>query len=103
MNENTPDAFKSYARRCGLVFLAVVCGTLVMVGASFAPIPNHHLVIALVIACACANASIVASYLMHLVSEQKTIYAVLAFTVFFFAGLMALSLWAHHDLPALRP
>jgi hypothetical protein len=37
---------------------------------------------------------------MHLISEKKMIYTVLAFTVFFFIGLMGLTLWAMHDFPA---
>ena len=40
------------------------------------------------------NAFLVAGYLMHLLSEKKMIYTVLAFTVFFFAGLMGLTIWA---------
>ncbi len=47
------------------------------------------------------NASLVAGYLMHLISEQKMIYTLLAFTGIFFAGLMGLSIFAAHDVPAL--
>jgi hypothetical protein len=36
---------------------------------------------------------------MHLLSEKKAIYTTLAFTVFFFAGLMGLTMWALHDFP----
>jgi len=36
---------------------------------------------------------------MHLLSEKKMVYTVLAFTVFFFAGLMGLTMWAMHDFP----
>ena len=36
---------------------------------------------------------------MHLISERKMIYGILGFTVFFFAGLMALTLWSMHDFP----
>jgi hypothetical protein len=37
---------------------------------------------------------------MHLLSEKKLIYTILGFTVFFFAGLMALTLYAMNDFPA---
>ena len=37
---------------------------------------------------------LVAGYFMHLVTEKKLIYTVLAFTAFFFAGLMGLTLWS---------
>jgi hypothetical protein len=36
---------------------------------------------------------------MHLLSEKKLIYTVLIFTVFFFAGLLGLTLWAMQDFP----
>ena len=48
---------------------------------------------------ACFNAALVAGYLMHLVSERKMIIALLAFTLFFFAGLMGLTVWSAYDLP----
>ena len=50
---------------------------------------------------ACVNAGLVAGYLMHLISERKLIYTVLAFTGIFFVGLMGLSILAAHDVPAL--
>jgi hypothetical protein len=36
---------------------------------------------------------------MHLISEKKMIYTLLAFTAFFFAGLMGLTVWAAQDMP----
>ncbi|HWH71235.1 MAG TPA: hypothetical protein VNT26_17750 [Candidatus Sulfotelmatobacter sp.] len=99
MNASQPESLKSVARRCGLVFAAVVCGTLIMVGVSYAPLSNHGLVIGLVLAGACVNAFLVAGYLMHLISERRMIYALLVFTTLFFIGLMGLSIWAAHDLP----
>ena len=42
---------------------------------------------------ACGKAFLVAGYFMHLISERKMIYGILAFTVFFFVGLMGLTLW----------
>jgi hypothetical protein len=42
---------------------------------------------------------VVAGFLMHLLTEKKMIYTVLSFTVFFFAGLMGLTLWAMSDFP----
>jgi caa(3)-type oxidase subunit IV len=40
---------------------------------------------------------LVAGYFMHLVSEKKLIYAVLAVTVAFFIALMALPIFTHSD------
>lgn len=101
MSEHNPEAYAGYVRRCGLVFGAVACGTLVMVGASYLPLGNHRANIALVLAGACVNASLVAGYLMHLISERKMIYALLVFTLFFFAALMGLTVWASNDAPHL--
>jgi hypothetical protein len=95
------DNFNSYARRCGVVFAALACVTLVMVGVSAARIPSQGLKIGLVLAAAGFNAALVAGYLMHLVSERRTIYAVLAFTGVFFAGLMGLTILAWHDVPTV--
>ena len=101
MSDQTPDAFKNYTRRTLYVFAAVVCGTLLMVTASFAPLGNRHLNIALVLAAACGNAFLVAAFLMHLLSERKMIYTVLAFTMIFFVGLMGLTIYARADIPHL--
>ena len=53
------------------------------------------------LATACVNAFLVAGFLMHLISERKMIYAVLAFTAFFSAGLMGLTIWAARDVPTI--
>ena len=45
------------------------------------------------------NAFLVAGYLMHLLSEKKLVYTVLLLTVFFFIGLMGLTLWAMGNFP----
>jgi FtsH-binding integral membrane protein len=101
MTELNPELFRNYARRCWLVFAAVVAATLVMVAASYAPISSRGLLIGMVLAVAAFNAALVAGYLMHLVSEKKTIYAMLAFTALFFVALLWLVWWADRDRPAL--
>jgi caa(3)-type oxidase subunit IV len=97
-----PEAFRAYARRCGVVFLVVTVMTLLMVWASYMPLRNHALTIGIILAVASINASLVAGYLMHLISERKTIYTLLVFTGIFFIGLMGLTIWASHDVPAVR-
>ncbi len=99
MSDSHSESFDQLARRCWVVFAAVVCSTLLMVGASYAPLPNQTLRIVLILSVALVNAALVAVFLMHFLSERKTIYAVLAFTAVFFIGLMGLSIWASHDLP----
>ena len=85
-----------------MVFVGVLCGTLVMVGASFAPIENHGMKIALILAIAAANATTVATFLMHIITEKRFIHVVLAFTAFFALALFVLTSIAHHDRPRVE-
>jgi len=92
---------KSYIRLCGVIFLVVLCTTSAMIATSY----STHLGadwtgrVAVILGIAVINAFLVAGYLMHLLSEKKLIYVVLGFTVFFFIGLMGLTLWANCDYP----
>ncbi len=99
MSESHPVDFKSYVRRCAYVFIAVVCATSLMIWASYLHY-SWAVKVALILTVACGNAFVVAGFLMHLLSEKKMIYTMLGFTLFFFAGLMGLTIWATHDLPA---
>lgn len=101
MNDLQPADLKQYTKRCFYVFFGVVCGTLTMVAASFAPINHHGLKIALILAIAAVNATLVATFLMHIVSEKRFVVMVLGLTAFLFLALMALSSIAHFDLPRL--
>lgn len=100
MSESHPVDFKSYLRRCLYVFIAVICTTSLMICVSFLPGYGWTAKVGMILVIACVNAFVVAGFLMHLLSEKKLIYTTLAFTVFFFAGLMGLTIWAMHDLPA---
>jgi caa(3)-type oxidase subunit IV len=46
---------------------------------------------------AIVKGSLVAGYFMHLVSEKKLIYAVLALTVAFFIALLTLPIFTHSN------
>lgn len=91
----------NYIRTCAYVFAAVICAVALMVWISYLP-ENYSwaLKVGLILVVACANAFVVAGFLMHLISEKKMIYALLAFTVFFFAGLMTLTVYAMNDFPS---
>jgi caa(3)-type oxidase subunit IV len=101
MNDLQPADLKQYTKRCFYVFFAVVCGTLTMVAASFAPINSHGLKIALILGIAAVNATLVATFLMHIVSERRFVGIVLSLTIFLFVALLGLSAIAHFDLPRL--
>jgi heme/copper-type cytochrome/quinol oxidase subunit 4 len=94
-----PVDFNSYLRRCAYVLIAVLCAVSLMLVASYLPHFDWPAKVAMILAIACTNAFVVAGFLMHLISEKKMIYTLLAFTVFFFAGLMGLTVWAMQDFP----
>ena len=91
---------KSYIRLCAVVFLIILCTTSAMIATSFSHIgTGWTLKVALILAIAVVNAFLVAGYLMHLLSEKRLVYIVLGFTVFFFIGLMGLTIWATNGFP----
>ena len=95
-----PVSLKNYIRLCGIIFLVILCTTSGMVATSFSHIGDGWtLKVTLILGIAVVNAFLVAGYLMHLLSEKKLIYTVLAFTVFFVIGLFVLTIGANHDFP----
>ena len=93
------DHFSHHVRRYLLVFYALIFGTVITVGASYIPFGNREINIAVALLIAIAKASLVACYFMHLISERKMIYGIMAFTAFFFIGLMFLTLGSFADFP----
>ena len=96
-----PVDLNSYTRRCLLVLLAIACMTAMMIATSFSSLGGGSWTpkVALILLIAVVNASVIAGFLMHLLSEKKLVYTILAFTVFFFIGLAGLTIWAMNDLP----
>jgi len=95
------DHFREHVRRYLFVFYALLFGTLITVGASYIPFGHHAVNIGVALLIASGKAFLVAGYFMHLISERKTIYGLLAFTVIFFLGLMFLTISAYADFPKL--
>jgi len=95
-----PVSIQSYARLCAVIFLVLVVTTGCMIATSFAHIgEGWTLKVALILCIASVNAFLVAGYLMHLLSEKKLVYALLAITVFFVLGLFFLTIGATADFP----
>ena len=94
-----PEHFAHHVRRYLWVFVALVFGTIFTVWASYIRFPSREINVAVAVFIACCKAFLVAGYFMHLISERKMIYGILGFTAFFFAGLMALTLWSFGDFP----
>ncbi|MCW5551378.1 MAG: cytochrome C oxidase subunit IV family protein [Verrucomicrobiae bacterium] len=81
------------------VFVALLVGTIITVALNYLHFDSMALTIAIALFVATIKAALVACYFMHLISERKMIYLIMAFTVFFFIGLMFLTLGAHYDYP----
>jgi caa(3)-type oxidase subunit IV len=96
-----PVEFNSYVRRCAAVFVAALIALGLMIWTSY--LPQEHFgwpaKVTIILVIASINAFIVAGYLMHLLSERKMVYTILAFTVSFVIGLFALTLYAMTDFP----
>jgi cytochrome c oxidase subunit 4 len=96
-----PHSFAHHIRRYIWVFVALLIGTGFTVWAASIHFGSREINIAIALIIASCKAFLVAGYFMHLVSERKMIYSILAFTAFFFVGLMFLTLWSMADLPPL--
>jgi caa(3)-type oxidase subunit IV len=101
MTAHAQEDFTHHVRRYLYIFYALLFGTLITVGASYIPFGNHAINIGVALAIACAKAFLVAGFFMHLISERKMIYGLLAFTACFFLGLMFLTVSAYADFPRL--
>ena len=76
------------------VFVALLVGTVLTVGAYYLHINSVVFTIALALFIATVKALLVAGYFMHLISERKMIYSILVTTVFFLIALMFLTIWS---------
>src|SRR3989449_10444959 len=81
------------------VFIALLIGTVLTVAMYYQHFESVAVTVSIAIFIATVKASLVAGFFMHLVSERKAIYAILVATVFFFAGMMYLTVWARGEMP----
>ena len=99
---------KKDLKRYIAVFVALLVGTVITVVAwrwggdmmsavGVNPTLTLTIIVALIIAL--IKAFLVAGYFMHLISERKSIYAILAATVFFFVAMMYLIVWSRDEMP----
>jgi cytochrome c oxidase subunit 4 len=78
------------------VFVALMVLTVVTVAVSYLHLATP-VAIAVALLVATIKGSLVACYFMHLISEKKLIYAVLALTAVFFVALLALPFFTFSD------
>src|SRR5438094_10120865 len=98
-DQHPPDHFSHHVRRYLFVFYALLFGTLITVAASYIPFGHRAVNIGVALFIACGKGFLVAGYFMHLISERKMIYGILAFTACCFAGLMVLVMWSFGYFP----
>jgi cytochrome c oxidase subunit IV len=78
------------------VFVALMALTIITVAISYLHLPVAMAVTAALLV-ATVKGSLVACYFMHLISEKKLIYAVLALTAVFFVALLVLPALTVHN------
>ena len=78
------------------VFVALMALTLITVAVSYLDLATP-MAVSVAVLIATIKGSLVATYFMHLISEKKLIYAVLAVTVVFFVALLALPIMTVSD------
>jgi cytochrome c oxidase subunit 4 len=96
MSDTHSFDFKKTVRRYIVVGAALWACTLLTVAVSYLHLETPQAIfVAMIIAI--FKGTLVALFFMHLIDERKVIYLSLAFTVFFFAGLLLLPMLAHSD------
>jgi len=85
---HSPEQIKKEIRVYLIVFGALAALTALTVWACYGLKMPVHIAIAIALVIACTKGFLVAGFFMHLLSEKKLIYSVLALTVFFFAVLL---------------
>ncbi len=90
---------KKHVRTYLVVFVALLMGTFLTVFMYSVHFSSMALTITIALFIATIKASLVAGFFMHLISEKKAIYAMMAATVFFFAAMMYLVVWSRAQVP----
>jgi cytochrome c oxidase subunit 4 len=96
---HSPEEIKKHVRTYVVIFIALLAGTIITVLLRLIHFADFWITVAIALFVATVKASLVAGFFMHLISERKAIYATLATTVFFFAAMMYLTVWARVQVP----
>ena len=94
MSGHSQEEIQKHVRTYIIIFFALLVGTVITVALNAVHFDSMKVTIAVAMFVAIIKAFLVAGYFMHLMSEKKMIYAILIVTVFFFAGLMYLTMWS---------
>ena len=94
MSGHDPAEVDRHVRVYIVVFASLMALTLITVAVSYLHLPlPMAITVALLIAS--VKGSLVACYFMHLISEKKLIFAILALTVFMFLTVLFIPTFAH--------
>ena len=96
MGGHTAEEIKKETRTYIMVFVALAALTIITVSVSYLDL-NRGAAITLALLIAVVKGSLVAMFFMHLISEEKLIYGVLALTVVFFVALFLLPMGSYLD------
>jgi cytochrome c oxidase subunit 4 len=99
MSDHSHEDINKHVKTYILVFVALLVGTIITVGLNAVHFDSLAVTISIALFVACVKAFLVAGFFMHLISEKKAIYAVLLATVFFFTGMMYLTVWSRDEMP----
>ena len=81
------------------VFIGLLAGTLLTVTLYYLHFADVAVSITIALFVAAVKAFLVAGFFMHLISERKAIYVILAATAIFVGSLMYLTVYARSDTP----
>jgi cytochrome c oxidase subunit IV len=98
-HSHSPAEVAKHVRVYLVIFAALLVATVVTVALYAVHFESVAVTIVVALLVATVKAALVACYFMHLISEKRLIYIMLGFTMFFFAGLMVLTLLSYADLP----
>ncbi len=92
MSAHSPEAVQKQVKSYIRVFVTLGILTVLTVGVSYLKLPLA-LAIAVALSIAAVKSSLVAAFFMHLVSEKKIIYGILALAFCFFIVLLLYPSW----------
>jgi|TARA_B110000014_G_scaffold240802_1_gene209169 cytochrome c oxidase subunit 4 len=93
---NSPEDIKKETRTYLLVFVALAVATVLTVAVSYLDLTTPQAV-TLALFIATIKGGLVAAFFMHLLSEEKFIYAVLVLTIVFFIFLFIIPIGTYAD------
>jgi cytochrome c oxidase subunit IV len=94
MSDHDAHDVKKAVKKYLIIFGALIVGTVVTVLLNYMDFGTVAMNVTIGLLIASIKAFLVAGYFMHLMSERKMIYGILLATLFFFAGLMYLTIWS---------